>query len=116
MAFEQGASDLTADFLQREKQAAGVLLGDDEALFGAPSAGEHDFERRAREFPALDDDGAFEAALSKSEEATAAQPVPVTSDEDRFRASYPDMDAPVSGLDAEDAQHAWEATAPRMQK
>ena len=31
MAFEQGASDLTADFLQREKQAAGVLLGDDEA-------------------------------------------------------------------------------------
>ena len=116
MAFEQGASDLTADFLQREKQAAGVLLGDDEALFGAPSAGEHDFERRAREFPALDDDGAFEAALSKSHDAPAGQPVPVTSDEDHFRASYPDMDAPVSGLDVEDAQHAWEATAPRMQK
>ena len=116
MAFEQGASDLTADFLQREKQAAGVLLGDDETLFGAPSAGEHDFERRAHEFPALDDDGAFEAALSKSHDAPAVQQAPVVSDEEHFRVSYPDMDAPVSGLDAEDAQHAWEATAPRMQK
>ena len=116
MAFEQGASDLTADFLQREKQAAGVLLGDDQALFGAPSAGEHDFERRAHEFPALDDDGAFEAALSSSHHTPVVRQAPVISDEDHVRASYPDMDAPVSGLDAEDAQHAWEATAPRMQK
>lgn len=116
MAFEQGASDLTADFLQREKQAAGVLLGDDQTLFGAPSAGEHDFERRAHEFPALEDDGVFQDALSNNHPTPAAQQAPVISDEDHFRASYPDMDVPASGLDAEDAQYAWEATAPRMQK
>ena len=69
---DAGATDPTSDFLQREKQAAGSLLGDDAALFGgkAPPATEHDFERRAHDFPALDDDGQFQDAVSENQSAT----------------------------------------------
>lgn len=64
MAFDFGESkplDPTADFLAREREAAGVLSGDAE-LFGAsstsaaPGGGADDFERSASAFPALDDD------------------------------------------------------------
>ncbi|SNX82703.1 related to CLC1 - clathrin light chain [Melanopsichium pennsylvanicum] len=65
MAFDFGSekpSDPTADFLAREREAAGVLSGDAD-LFGsssAPAAGGamgDDFERSASAFPALDNDG-----------------------------------------------------------
>lgn len=77
MAFDFGqfgqtdAADPTSDFLQRERQAAGSLLGNDTALFGGSGAQEnqeHDFERRAQDFPALDDENDFEDALSGAPE------------------------------------------------
>lgn len=64
MAFDFGESkpsDPTADFLAREREAAGVLSGDAD-LFGssasaAAGASAEDFERSASAFPALDEDG-----------------------------------------------------------
>lgn len=64
MAFDFGESkpsDPTADFLAREREAAGVLSGDAELFGSSTSAGAgasaDDFERSASAFPALDDDG-----------------------------------------------------------
>ncbi|KAI3628790.1 clc1 [Malassezia furfur] len=77
MAFDFGqlgetdAADPTSDFLQRERQAAGSLLGNDASLFGGSAAQdtpEHDFEQAAHDFPALDDDNQFEDALSGAPE------------------------------------------------
>ncbi|KAN0061058.1 Clathrin light chain [Thecaphora frezii] len=65
MSFDFGSPkevDPTADFLAREREAAGVLSGDAD-LFGAGGAAStaapvhDDFERSASAFPALDDDG-----------------------------------------------------------
>lgn len=139
MSFEidtfQSASDPTSDFLQREKQAAGELLGDD-ALFGTSGAGapkgqaqDHDdFERRAQDFPALDDDGAaFQDALSNSngtppmvQNTERMQGALAMSEEDQFHASYPALDdgaEPHGTLGDDDAMRAWESAAPpRMEK
>lgn len=64
-------ADPTSDFLQREKEAAGAILGNDSDLFGSgqpAGAPEHDFEQRAQDFPALDDENEFEDALSGAPE------------------------------------------------
>ncbi|WFC98937.1 Clathrin light chain [Malassezia yamatoensis] len=73
MAFDFGqlgdneSLDPTSDFLQRERQAAGAILGDDETLFGSGSnqqTQEHDFEQAAQGFPALDDEDQFQDSLT----------------------------------------------------
>lgn len=115
-------TDPTSDFLQREKEAAGTLLGGDEALFGTGAAaaqasgvqGTDDFERRAQEFPAIDDDAPFTDVMSNRESASVAprrekQPA---LEEDRFRASYPELDVGHDDFH-DDAQQAWESSAPR---
>ena len=61
MSFDFGEpkeTDPTADFLAREREAAGVLSGDAD-LFGSAggAGGDTDFERSASAFPALDDEG-----------------------------------------------------------
>lgn len=98
----RGAMNPTADFLQREKQIAGQLFGDDAALFGhsgqgaaPPAADADDLERRARAFPALDD----EAGLTP-----AAEPKAPVSEEARFQASFPALDEPAA-----DDQHGWDS-------
>lgn len=80
MAFEfsntDAAADPMADFLAREKQAAGEILGNDDALFGsaaAQGAQENDFESRASQFPALDGD-VPDAPFAAGPESTADFP------------------------------------------
>ncbi|EPQ28389.1 uncharacterized protein PFL1_04216 [Pseudozyma flocculosa PF-1] len=81
MSFDFGSpkeADPTADFLAREREAAGVLSGDAD-LFGgagasaaAPAAAttaHDDFERSASAFPALDDDGVPAPAANTSNNA-----------------------------------------------
>lgn len=77
MSFDFGSSapesDPTADFLARERAAAGALSGDAE-LFGAAGAasgGDKDFSSGASAFPALDGDDSAPASA-----APAAAPAP----------------------------------------
>ena len=110
---DAGSTDPMSDFLQREKQAAGELLGGDQDLFG--SSGHHknsstnaaptqlpsdldDFEQRAKAFPALDG----EEALTD----TPAAPKPAT-EEERFQASFPPLDS--ASLDAGDDAGVWDS-------
>ncbi|WFD36660.1 Clathrin light chain [Malassezia cuniculi] len=133
MAFEfnntDATADPTADFLAREKQAAGAILGDDNELFGfsAPQgAQEHDFESRAADFPALDgeDDVAPYAAgptgaraddfLEQDVSGPAAQDTYTLDDPvDQFQSNYPELDddasAPVAAAAAPAPAHASEA-------
>ncbi|WFD32280.1 Clathrin light chain [Malassezia sp. CBS 17886] len=144
---DKKAADPTSDFLERERQAAGELLGDDSGLFGAAPAAEgaavgHDFEERASEFPALDDDVAAPAApvsdgrgLSRDsvteskalENASRAENGATADDpEAAFQANFPALEtAPVASVDTAGiaetteeqwdtpADSAWEAEAPR---
>lgn len=110
MAFEfdelksGGGSDPTADFLQREKLAAGELLGGDAQLFGGASAAPasaddevQNLERNASQFPALDGEDQFldapagETAESVSVAQPGAVPPEPADPEEQFRAHYPDL-------------------------
>ncbi|WFC94950.1 Clathrin light chain [Malassezia brasiliensis] len=115
MAFDFGqlgetdAADPTSDFLQRERQAAGSLLGNDAALFGGSAAQEtpeHDFEQAAQDFPALDDDNQFEDALSGAPERpiVPATGLPsggaLTRADSMAETGEPDTRAPVTRVDS----------------
>lgn len=117
MAFDFGESkpsDPTADFLAREREAAGVLSGDAD-LFGSSNtagagASADDFERSASAFPALDDDGLPAAAAAPSSNNNNAgaggfgfddlddEPAPVSAkpaaDDDvgKFEQNFPELD------------------------
>ena len=115
MAFDFGESkpsDPTADFLAREREAAGVLSGDAN-LFGSSGAGAagasaDDFERSASAFPALDDDGIPAPATSntnnnasstgafgfddKPEPASATSAKPVDDEVGKFEHNFPELD------------------------
>lgn len=115
MAFDFGESkpsDPTADFLAREREAAGVL-SDDADLFGSSNtagigASADDFERSASAFPALDDDG-LPAASAPSGGGSAGfgfgdlddQPAPVSISSNqravddevgKFEHNFPELD------------------------
>lgn len=115
MAFDFGqlgetdAADPTSDFLQRERQAAGSLLGNDATLFGGSAAQEtpeHDFEQAAHDFPALDDDNQFEDALSGAPERPIVPATGLPSGAALTRADSlaefgePDARAPVTRVDS----------------
>ncbi|EST06107.1 Clathrin light chain [Kalmanozyma brasiliensis GHG001] len=112
MAFDFGESkpsDPTADFLAREREAAGVLSGDAD-LFGSSNAAgagasADDFERSASAFPALDDDLAPAAAAPSSNNAGASSGFGFDDFEDRpaakpaaddevgkFQQNFPELD------------------------
>ncbi|KAJ1033235.1 hypothetical protein NDA13_001232 [Ustilago tritici] len=115
MAFDFGESkpsDPTADFLAREREAAGVLSGDAD-LFGSSGAGAagasaDDFERSASAFPALDDDGIPAPATSNTnnnasstgafgfddepEPASATSAKPVDDEVGKFEQNFPELD------------------------
>lgn len=116
MAFDFGESkpsDPTADFLAREREAAGVLSGDAD-LFGASSAGgagglADDFERSASAFPALDDDGVpaptapshsaggntgfgFDDFDDRPEPTSATSARPVDDEVGKFEQNFPELD------------------------
>lgn len=123
MAFDFGESkpsDPTADFLAREREAAGVLSGDAE-LFGSSTgaagagASADDFERSASTFPALDDDAGIAAAPpsntnnatsgfgfddlddDKPESTSANKPAAVDDEVGKFEQNFPELDdAPAS--------------------
>jgi len=95
-------ADPTSDFLQRERQAAGELLGDDQALFGSAvlSRAGDDVAQRAQAFPALDDEAPFEDAVSTNlgtPDVPQAAPGALDDDTVRFQASFPALrdDAPA---------------------
>ncbi|PKI83630.1 Clathrin light chain [Malassezia vespertilionis] len=76
MAFEftefqsTAETDPTSEFLERERLAAGTLLGNDAGLFGAANehgGAEHDFEQHAQDFPPLDGEGEFEGSFEAIE-------------------------------------------------
>ncbi|WFD26272.1 Clathrin light chain [Malassezia nana] len=90
-------ADPTSDFLQRERMAAGELLGDDQALFGSavPSGVSDDLAQRAKAFPALDDEAPFEDAVSTNldtPEMPQVAPGALDTDAARFEASFPALD------------------------
>ncbi|KAJ1019470.1 hypothetical protein NDA16_004587 [Ustilago loliicola] len=113
MAFDFGESkpsDPTADFLAREREAAGVLSGDAD-LFGSSGtagagASADDFERSASAFPALDDDGIPAPATSNTnnnastgfgfddepEPASATSAKPVDDEVGKFEQNFPEFD------------------------
>ncbi|KAJ1586321.1 hypothetical protein NDA12_006876 [Ustilago hordei] len=115
MAFDFGESkpsDPTADFLAREREAAGVLSGDAN-LFGSSGAGAagasaDDFERSASAFPALDDDGIPAPATSNTnnnasstgafgfddepEPTSAISAKPVDDEVGKFEQNFPELD------------------------
>ncbi|CBQ70728.1 related to CLC1-clathrin light chain [Sporisorium reilianum SRZ2] len=119
MAFDFGESkpsDPTADFLAREREAAGVLSGDAD-LFGsstsaAAGASADDFERSASAFPALDEDGfsapaaastanaggstafGFDDLDDKPEPASATSNKPAAADDEvgKFEQNFPELD------------------------
>lgn len=119
MAFDFGeskSSDPTADFLAREREAAGVLSGDAD-LFGssisaAPGGSADDFERSASAFPALDEDGfasapaaapannaggstgfGFDHLDDKPEPVSATSNKPAVDDEvGKFEQNFPELD------------------------
>lgn len=117
MAFDFGESkpsDPTADFLAREREAAGVLSGDAD-LFGASSnnnnaGGADDFERSANAFPALDDDGLPAAPASNNTAApvssggfgfddidepapaSAAKPAAADDEVGKFEQNFPEFE------------------------
>ncbi|SPO21556.1 related to CLC1 - clathrin light chain [Ustilago trichophora] len=130
MAFDFGESkpsDPTADFLAREREAAGVLSGDAE-LFGAsstsaaPGGGADDFERSASAFPALDDDLTAAPSSTTNNNTTSGgfgfddldedkpEPVsakPAADDEvGKFEQNFPELDdAPSAGANGNGAFH-----------
>ncbi len=112
MAFDFGESkpsDPTADFLAREREAAGVLSGDAD-LFGSSNAAgagasADDFERSASAFPALDDDVAPAAAAPSTNNAGTSSGFGFDDFEDRpaakpaaddevgkFEQNFPELD------------------------
>ncbi|GAC96928.1 clathrin light chain [Pseudozyma hubeiensis SY62] len=115
MAFDFGESkpsDPTADFLAREREAAGVLSGDAD-LFGSSNAAgagasADDFERSASAFPALDDDGlpaasapiggasggfGFDDFEDRPEPVSATSNKPAADDEvGKFEQNFPELD------------------------
>lgn len=101
-------ADPTSDFLQRERMAAGELLGDDQALFGSAvtSGVSDDLAQRAKAFPALDDDAPFEDAVSTNMDVPdmpQVTPGALDTDAARFEASFP-------------ALHEAEAPAPSVEQ
>ncbi len=114
MAFDFGESkpsDPTADFLAREREAAGVLSGDAD-LFGssrcaAGGAGSaDDFERSASAFPALDDDGlpaptssnaapsggfGFDDIDDRPEPTSTTSAKPVDDEVGKFEQNFPNL-------------------------
>lgn len=129
MSFDFGdakPSDPTADFLAREREAAGVLSGDAD-LFGAggaSSGGNNDFSASA--YPALDDDGLPVPAQPSSATggfgfddddddllsgpttaAVAAPSKPVVDDEvGKFQQSFPELDDEPTSNGAYDAANS----------
>lgn len=115
MAFDFGESkpsDPTADFLAREREAAGVLSGDAE-LFGASNnagagASAEDFERSASAFPSLDDDGpsipaashnsagntgfSFDDLEDRPEPVSATSARPADDEVGKFEQNFPELD------------------------
>ncbi|CCU99662.1 unnamed protein product [Malassezia sympodialis ATCC 42132] len=108
MSFEFGqfesnrGADPTSEFLQRERLAAGDLLGDDQALFGSavPGRVSDDVAQRSQAFPALDDEAPFEDAVSTNlGTPDVPQAAPGAQDDTaRFEASFPALrdEAPAS--------------------
>ena len=117
MAFDFGdskPSDPTADFLAREREAAGVLSGDADLFASSTSAGAaasaDDFERSASAFPALDDDGITAPAApstnnaagstgfgfgdldDRHEPASATSANPVDDEVGKFEQNFPELD------------------------
>ena len=114
MAFDFGESkpsDPTADFLAREREAAGVLSGDAE-LFGASNnagagASAEDFERSASAFPSLDDDGpsipaashnsagntgfSFDDLEDRPEPASTTSARPADDEVGKFEQNFPEL-------------------------
>lgn len=113
----QQESDPTADFLARERAAAGELEGDAD-LFGSSQAApntlnaaarqtslgaDRDFENSASAFPALDGDEGFATTASHGAGApglgddllgagTQATPAPRVMDErDQFESNFPEL-------------------------
>ncbi|GAC74614.1 porin/voltage-dependent anion-selective channel protein [Moesziomyces antarcticus T-34] len=114
MAFDFGESkpsDPTADFLAREREAAGVLSGDAD-LFGSSGAAggagsADDFERSASAFPALDDDGlpaptssnaapsggfGFDDIDDRPEPTSTTSAKPVDDEVGKFEQNFPELD------------------------
>lgn len=147
MSFEFGqfesnrGADPTSEFLQRERLAAGDLLGDDQALFGSavPGRVSDDVAQRSQAFPALDDEAPFEDAVSTNlgtpdvpQAAPGAQDDTArfeasfpalrdeapASEEERFQASFPPLDSKAPASEEERFQTSFppldgEAPAPR---
>lgn len=132
MSFDFGdakPSDPTADFLAREREAAGVLSGDAD-LFGsggASSGGGNDFSASA--YPALDDDGLPVPAQTSNNaggfgfdddeddllSGSAAPSKPVDDEVGKFQQSFPELDDGPStngAYDHEDVVESRAAPAP----
>lgn len=113
MAFDFGESkpsDPTADFLAREREAAGVLSGDADLFGSSGTAGAgtsaDDFERSASAFPALDDEGNPAPATSNTnnnvssgfgfddepEPVSASSAKPVDDEVGKFEQNFPELD------------------------
>ncbi|WFD22340.1 Clathrin light chain [Malassezia equina] len=104
-------ADPTSDFLQRERMAAGELLGDDQALFGSSVSGHvsDDVAQRAQAFPALDDEVPFEDARSTNLGTPDVPQVASSALDDdaaRFQASFPALNEDSAPVD----EAAWGAS------